>query len=132
MNEIIIGVFAALFITPSATAQVSLNFKQMPAIDSKIEVARIAISDLLKSRAERRELTVVDTLTLTSPILTFNVPQTPSQYIIEIAPSASIGFFTAPDERITIDINSIDPLSYTLRGTELVEGIQAINDKILD
>ena len=129
MKEIIIGVFLALFIASSAGAQVSLNFKQMPAIESKIEVVHIAIRDLQKSRSERQELTVVDTLTLTSPILKFDAPQIPSQYIIEITPSASIGFFAAPGEKITIDINSIDPLNYTLRGTELVEGIQAINDK---
>ncbi|MDE6556800.1 MAG: TlpA family protein disulfide reductase [Duncaniella sp.] len=129
MKEIITGVFATLFIISSAGAQVSLNFKEMSPIENKIEVVHIAISDLQKSRAERKELTIIDTLAVTSPTLTFDVARVPSQYIVEISPSASIGFFTAPGERISIDINSIDPLNYTLRGTELVEGIQAINDK---
>lgn len=130
MKKIIIGVFAALLVTFSAGAQVTIRFKQMPAIGSKIEVTHIAISDLQKSRSERRELIFVDTLAVTSPSLIFDLASAPSQYAIDVTPSATIGFFAAPGEKISIDINSIDPLSYTLKGTELVEGIQAINDKI--
>lgn len=130
MKKSIFGALATLLLIPSAAAQITISFKQHPAFESKIEVTHIAISDFRKSREERKKLIVVDTLSVTSPNLSFNVASTSSQYTVDLGSGNVIGFFAAPGEKIAIDVNSIEPLSYTLSGTELVEGIQTINDKI--
>lgn len=127
MMKYVFAAFTAMISVGVATADVTVNFKEVPSGD-KVTVVSLPIADMQKSRAERRAATVSDTLRVENSKLVFPIAAA-SSYSIELSEDQSIGFFAAPEENITIDIQSLNPLTYLMKGSELVDGIQTINTK---
>lgn len=125
MKKLVLTAFIASLTAVSATADITVNFSQTP-MDGKVLERYIPIQDMIKSRTERRAATVTDTLKITDGKLTIAAPSTPSHYTLVFSEQSDMDFFAAPGENIVIDVKSIDPLQYDMKGTELVEGIQSL------
>ncbi len=127
MRKTTLAALSLMIISGVAKADVTVNFKVLPE-DSKVVAVSLPIADMNKSRAERRAATTFDTLTVVNNRVTMPLDKGPAQYSIGQGDNLLVRFFAAPGENIVIDINSIDPMEYTMTGTELVDGIQAINN----
>lgn len=119
---------AALLAAGTSWADVTINFSQQPA-DGKVAVTRLLISDATKSRSERRQLTVTDTFNVTDNRLDFKLADAPASYSLELGAGSNIGFYAVPGEDIVINVASIDPLSYSISGSELMDGIQSLTEQ---
>lgn len=92
-------------------------------------VQQMLISDVVKPRAERPELTV-DSIQAVNGELKFNENAAgPSQCVILIERGKAVQLFTEPGMNINVDITSMSPFEYTVTGSELMENISAINGK---
>lgn len=89
---------------------------------TEIVVERISIDNLVKAKSRQDLKPVYDTLPLNSGVAEMTLPESPSQYIIDILPDAQPEFFARGGDKIVMDIQSVTPLKYTVAGTPLVEG----------
>lgn len=128
MKRTLLTVAAALIACGPAMAVITVNFSQLPA-DGIVVEHRIPIEAMAKSRAERRAATMTDTLKVSEGKIILASPTEPSRCTITLADQANVDFFAAPYEDIVIDVRSIEPLDYTMKGTELVEGMQLMSDR---
>ncbi|MCM1137462.1 MAG: TlpA family protein disulfide reductase [Duncaniella sp.] len=111
-----------------ASADVTVKF---PAGEGNgtYAVQQMLISDVVKPRAERPELTV-DSVKAANSVMTFQQLTTgPAQCIIPIEDRKSIRLFTEPGMDLNVVVTSMQPLDYTVTGSELMEGIMTINNK---
>lgn len=130
MKKLALPALAAVMATGVANADVTVNFKQVPE-GGKAVAVHLLLSDMQKPRAERRAATVIDTLSIENGRLVLPLAGGAAQYSIVAGDKHNqIDFFAAPGENIVIDVNSLSPFSYSMKGTELVEGMQAMNEKI--
>lgn len=128
MKKIVFAAITAIIATGAASADVTINFKALPE-GGNVTVVTLPIADMQKSRAERRAATIVDTLTIDNNKLVFPLAKEAAQYSIELGDRNSVGFFAAPGENISVDINSLNPFDYTMKGSQLVDGMQTMNSK---
>ena len=128
MKRTLLTAMTALIAAGSAMADITVNFSQIPA-DGMVVEHRIPIEATVKSRAERRIATTTDTIKVTNGKISLPAPTEPSRYTLSLADQVNVDFFAAPNENITIDVKSIQPLDYTMKGTELVEGMQLLSDR---
>lgn len=126
MKKTVLTAIIAAMTVAAANADVKVNFSQVPE-DGKTVVTHILISDLTKSRAERRAATVTDTLAIKGGEVVLPAVTGASQYTLSVGEDNSINFFAAPGENIVIDVNSLNPFEYTMKGTELIDGMQSLN-----
>lgn len=111
----------------AANADITVTYNAQP-VPQSVEVRHILLDQNVKSRAARNNA-VSETLPVKDSKLVIPVdPAGPAQYSFLVGENNGIQIFAAPGENINVDITSIDPLAYTMKGTELVEGIQTIND----
>jgi len=130
MKELALSVLVAVMTANVANADITVNFRQVPE-DGKVVAVHLLLSDMQKSRAERRAATVVDTLSVENGKLVMPLADGATQYSLTVGDKQNqIRFFAAPGENIVIDVNSLSPFSYSMKGSELVEGIQTMDDKI--
>lgn len=131
MKKLALPALAAVMATGVANADVTVNFKQIPE-GGKAVAVHLLLSDMQKPRAERRAATVIDTLSIENGRLLLPLAGGAAQYSVEISDvDGQIEFFAAPGENIVIDVNSLSPFSYSMKGTELVDGMQAMHEKIV-
>lgn len=127
MKRIVLTAIATILAAGSAVADITVNFKQAPQ-GGKVVERRISIQDLTRSRAERRAALITDTLAIQNGKLVISSPSVPSNYTLVLSDDAEIDLFAAPGENIEVNVESVNPLQYTMRGTELIEGIKALED----
>lgn len=127
MKRILLTVPVALLAAGSAMADITVSLSQTPAGGTLVE-HRIPIDAMTKPRAERRAATVNDTIKVTTGKFTLPSPAVPSRYTLSLSDNDNVYFFAAPGENIQINIKSISPLDYTIKGTELVEGMQLMDN----
>lgn len=126
MKRILLTVPVALLAAGPAMADITVNLSQISEGGTIVE-HRIPIDAMTKPRAERRAATVTDTLKITDGKITLPSPVEPSRYTLTIAEDANVDLFVAPSENIEINIKSISPLDYTIKGSELVEGMRKMD-----
>lgn len=129
MNKFSLVTIATLLGAASASADIVVNLAQTPP-ESMVEVTSMAISDMQKPRAERNKLVKTDSLSIVDNKVTIPTPDSPAQIRISLNKSDYIGLFTAPGENITIDVTTLSPLAYRMKGSALLESISALNDSI--
>lgn len=93
----------------------------------KVIVARDLISDLAKARQFEDLKTVYDTIPVKEGRLSIPTdPRGDARYLITVGEGAIAELYTAPGESLTLDIETYDPLTYTVAGTGLMEDITSI------
>lgn len=128
MRKIAITLILASAMPILASADVTVKF---PAGEGNgtYTIQQMLISDVVKPRGERPELTV-DSVKAVNGIMTFQQnPAGPAQCIIPIESRKAIQLFTEPGVNLNVDITSMSPLEYTVTGSELMEGVVTINNK---
>lgn len=132
--------YAALLLTAlpalSSYADVTVNFTQKPSSD-RLVVNRMLISDLTNGPKTRNAPVASDTIIING--LSARFPLSPSgdaRYKISLAdaPAATrdyvMDFYASPEENIQINVESTDPLVYSVSGTPLMDGIAEINKRL--
>ena len=105
----------------SATAQVKFVFPK-DMVGKQVIVRRALIKDARTSRE-------VDTLTIKKQKVTYPVDKRGgAQYAILNSNNEAISFYTAPGDKLTVDVKSFSPLEYSVSGSNLMNEIQKLND----
>lgn len=120
----------------AASASADIHVKVAPTVGIKeFPVEYGYLSDMVKPRSERPEA-LTDTKTLTNGEFTLTtLPNGAAQYAIGAGEREYILLYTKPGEDLTVNIESVGPLFYTITGSELMKDIAALDSasgKILD
>ncbi|MBD5288239.1 MAG: AhpC/TSA family protein [Bacteroides sp.] len=127
IKKMILPLFSLLGGAFIANADVTVVF---PAgASGEYEVVSQLISEAVKPRGERKA-------EVTQPIIVkdgkavFSTPaEGASQSIIYTSEREGIALFTMPGDDLTVDISSVEPLEYTVKGTPLMETIASLDAK---
>lgn len=93
----------------------------------KVVVSHATIENLVTARRQSDLKIVYDTINVKKRKATFNLDiQSPSRFSIELAPKVQADFYAAPDENIVVDIISVNPLNYSVSGTELMKDMTSL------
>lgn len=118
---------AAVLTVISANADIIVNF---PAnTNGKYDIEYQLVSEALKPRGERGA-TQTGELSVTDGKGTISVtPDGDANYVIPVSDREAVMVYTRPGDNLTVDIASVDPLTYTVSGSVLMEGISALMPK---
>ena len=126
MKKSILTLIIVASIPMIAFGDVTLKFPEGQG-NGKYNMQHLLISDAVKPSSERPKY-ITDTIEVVNGIATFPVEAAgASQYVIPVKDRNRIQFFTEPNDNLTIDVISIDPFEYTVTGSELMDGVTAIN-----
>ncbi|MDE7345566.1 MAG: TlpA family protein disulfide reductase [Muribaculaceae bacterium] len=107
----------------TATIELPANFSE-----NSLVVSHITIKNMFEA-TQVEDLTVIyDTLAVKDGVAKLKLdPAGPSRYSIEPPVMATIQpeFYAAPDETLTVIIESFDPLAFDVKGSQLMEDIMA-------
>ncbi len=96
-----------------------------PGAPAKVGVRSAAISALAgKGRAQWSN----DSVTVTNGTFTLSEVAEPMQIVVGFPERKMLQIYQLPGEEITIDVTSLNPLQYTVSGSELMSGIKTISD----
>lgn len=108
----------------SAGAKVVIEFPAGSSGEYSLESRNI--SDLVKPRKERPRPVITD-VQPTDNRYEFNQADTGAmQYVLDLGNDDAVVFYTIPCEDLTVNISSLSPLDYTVKGSALMEGISVI------
>lgn len=111
----------------AASADITVNF---PAGTSgEYQVDSQLISEALKPRAEATAPVTSAVSAEVGKNVIKNLEGGPARYVINMGGRQAVMLFGMPDDHITVDITSTEPLEYTVSGTELMDGISALRQK---
>ncbi len=123
----ILPAFAIFGATMIANADVTVLF---PAGTSgEYEVESQLISEMVKPRGERKapevkQLSVKDGKVVFTPIA-----DGASQSVLYTSEREGIVLYSLPGENLTVEVSSVEPLEYTVKGTPLMEEITSLDAK---
>ncbi|MDE6717085.1 MAG: TlpA family protein disulfide reductase [Muribaculaceae bacterium] len=125
MRKIILPAFAVLAVAMSMEAEVTVNF---PAgVSGEYEVESMLVTDMVKPRAER-PIADLQALVPSEGITRFNTLQGgAAQSVIYTSEREGIPVYTMPGETLMVDIASMEPLVYTVSGSQLMEEISHLD-----
>lgn len=115
MKKVLIAA-AAMMLAAGANADIVVKFPKGAASEYPYKVVPIKSADAADSDR-------VDTLRIIDGKTKIADPAVPSRVSISFGRRSVVNVYAAPGENLTVDIQSIDPLAYTAKGTELMEGI---------
>lgn len=114
---------AALMATLVASADVTIIFPK-EGTAKQYSVSKNIIADMAKPYRER-PAAIVDTMPVKKGKIVISTKGTAAtSYNLQLGDKQSINFMVEPTENLTIKINSLKPLDYTMKGTMLMEGIE--------
>lgn len=94
----------------------------------RVVVHHDLVSDMLNARRRSELKTVNDTVTAKDGKFTFALdPKGAAHYMIEISDENVAEFYAAPGESISVSVESLSPMNYSVAGTPLMEDITALN-----
>ncbi len=93
-----------------------------------IVISHATIDNLVNARRQSDLKIVFDTINVKKGKAVFDLNvASPSRFSIELAPKMAADFYAAPDENITVDIKSVNPLNYSVSGTQLMNDMTALS-----
>lgn len=130
MKKLIIGAAFAAGILPIeavdnyvATVALPKDFAQKELI-----MSYAPIENLVKARRQSDLKITYDTVSVKDSQAVFNLSQTEAcRYSIDFGNKMIADFYAGPGENIFVDINSINPIDYTVRGTVLMNDMTALS-----
>lgn len=129
MKRIILTASVAL-VSVSAFADITVQFPKGTA-NTSYEIKKIKVSDVVKPRKERPEPIVQTIISKKGKLTIPTKGDEGSRYTISLGGenSSNLLIYSKGGEQINVDITSLSPLKFTMRGSSLMEGIDQINKK---
>ncbi|MBD5269509.1 MAG: AhpC/TSA family protein [Bacteroides sp.] len=113
----------------AANADVKVNLAPGSNLQ-EVKVSHATIKDMLTTPRNQDIPTVTDTYKVNKNSFTIRIsPDGPSRYSIDFAPDVMADFYAQPGENLTVDVTSLSPLTYTVSGTPLMDGMTYIDSK---
>lgn len=88
-----------------------------------VVVSSAEISNMLTARRESDLKIKHDTLKVVKNVAEMNLSSAPSRYSIDLMPEMSADFYASKGDNLNVDITSLNPLEYTVKGTDLMDGM---------
>lgn len=129
MNKKIAVFSLALLASITANADITVKFGEQKPAEPSLDVSHMLIADQVKPRALRPQ-PVSETVGISEGVMRFEAdPNGPAQYQIPVVERQTINFFTEPGDNLVIDVTSISPLEYTVKGSKLMDAITMLDEK---
>lgn len=129
MNKYILSFALIAAGTVAASADVIVAFPNGEN-GKKYVVEHMLISDMVKPRGERPANPVADTLTVTNNAIVIPVePKGDARYIISTGDRSAIQFFTSPKDELLVKVSYMNPLTYSVEGSALMDGITSLKPR---
>lgn len=127
MDKRTIPVLAILAFAMGANADVTVNFPSGAA--GTYEVESQLITEVVKPRNERG-VPDLKAFPIKDGKIVFSVPEGgASQNVLYTSEREGVLLYAMPGENLTVDITSMEPLEYTVKGTPLMEAITLLDGK---
>ena len=112
----------------SAGAQVTLTVPAQLA-DSTVKARYVMLGNLVDAKT-REDIKVKEAeVKADGNTFTFNIDPTGSaQYMVTFGETQMPIIYTAPGQKIRVDITSVSPMAYTAEGSQLMEGVSYIDN----
>ncbi|MBD5226605.1 MAG: AhpC/TSA family protein [Bacteroides sp.] len=128
---------ALLLAVCSCNAKNEIKLSFAPGLDhpDTLYIEHNLIENQLNAKSADDLKTVIDTVVAKDGVYTFPVDQAgPSAYWARVSNKAEassiFNFYAKPGENITINIKQLNPTAFTATGSELMEGIAKLTDRI--
>ncbi len=129
MRKIVFAALSVTLATGSAFADITVKFPAGQGKES-YDVEHMLISNMIKPRSERPSSSS-QKVSLTNNKLSIPTDgQGSSYYIIPIEGRERIEFYTNPGDNMEVNVTSVSPLSYTVSGNELMNGIYRLKPQL--
>ncbi len=129
MNKKLAAFSIALLASLTANADITVKFGDQKPAEQSLDVSHMLIADQVKPRAQRPQ-PATEKIMITDGLMKFEAdPNGPAQYMIPVIDRQAISFFTEPGNNLVIDVTSISPLEYTVKGSQLMEDITMLDEK---
>lgn len=126
MKNRFLAVSAAIMAAGYALADITVNVN--PAIDrTEFDIEYGYMSDLVKPRQERPEALRAKGTVTDGKFVIPTLSDGNAQYVIPVADREYIAIYTKPGENLTVDLQSLDPLTYTITGSRMMEEIARLD-----
>lgn len=127
MKKMILPAFALFGASMMANADVTVLFPE--GTSGEYEVESQLISEVVKPRGERKA-PVVKQLSVKDGKVTFTpVADGASQSMLYTSEREGILLYSLPGEELVVQVSSVEPLEYTVKGSPLMETITALDAK---
>ncbi len=97
--------------------------------ENTLVVSHVTIDNIFNAQKQEDLVVIYDTLNVTDGVAKMKLDQAgAARYNIEspIATRTEPDFYAAPDDKLEVIINTFDPLSYEVKGSQLMEDLTAL------
>lgn len=127
MKKILLMMAGILTLTSCSAEKGDLTVNVPKGSVKKLIVTHSLVNDMLNAKSRQDLKTVTDTLDLTDGSASLKIDERGNaRYIIRVSDMEGIDLYTRPGETINVDIASLDPLDYSMTGSQLVEDASAL------
>lgn len=127
MKKMILPAFAFLSAALGANADVTVIF---PAgASGEYEVESQLINEMVKPRGERKAADLKQVSVKDGKVVFPTLNEGPSQSVLYTSEREGIALYTLPGDNLTVEVSSVEPLEYTVKGSPLMETITALDEK---
>lgn len=127
MKKMILPAFALLGAALGVDADVTVIFPE--GSTGEYEVESQLVSEMVKPRKERKAAEVTPVEIKDGKVVFATPADGASQSVLYTSEREGILLFTLPGEDLTVNVSSVEPLEYTVKGTPLMEEITALDTK---
>ncbi|MDE6271579.1 MAG: AhpC/TSA family protein [Muribaculaceae bacterium] len=93
----------------------------------QLVVSYASIDNMISARRQSDLKIVYDTIPVKKNKAEFKLESSvPARYSIEFGEKENADFYAAPGETIKVEVTKVNPLDYTVSGTELMEGLTSL------
>ena len=122
--------FAALGAAPAAAQQAVVTHPANDTIKS-LGVSHALLSNMLTARSQADLGVVEENVAVENGKAVITLDKAgAARYSIAISPETAIDFYAAPDETLSVDVTSVNPLDYSVSGTALMEGMSRMERQL--
>lgn len=122
--------FAALGAAPAAAQQAVVTLPANDTIKS-LGVSHALLSNMLTARSQADLGVVEENVAVENGKAVITLDKAgAARYSIAISPETAIDFYAAPDETLSVDVTSVNPLDYSVSGTALMEGMSRMERQL--
>ena len=122
----------ALLSLMACNAAADVTLKLVPKSGVKqVEVTSVLISNMMTARTPADLKEHKETVAVKGKETKFKLDEDgAARYDISLSEDKHVGFFAAPGENLTVNVTSMQPFTYTVSGTPLMDGITELDAKL--
>lgn len=126
MNRIITSALATIAVAVPAMADITVNVN--PAVTTKeFDIEYGYLSDMVKPRADRPEANKAKATVIDGKFTLPAMNEGAAQYVIPTGEREYIVIYSKPGDNMTVNIDGISPLAYSVTGSKLMEDISSLD-----